>query len=109
MKILTLKINDQKYMSGKINTYMTKEAMKIQKAALDLGGKAKSIEHAELEEATELMEALIELSDRKTWLICEVFENKFTPDALDQNLSSEEIDATINMIIGAASGVIEKN
>lgn len=110
MKILTLKINEQNYMSGKISTFHTKEAMKIQRQALALGEQAQGLkEEINLEGAAEIFDALLELSDKKTWLLCEVYGNKFTPDELEKALSSEEIDVAVNEIIGVVSAAIEKN
>lgn len=109
MKILKLKLNEDTYMSGKITTYLTKEALRIQREALALGEKAKGMTEASTEEAAELLDAMFELSDRKAWLVCEVYGNKFTPDQLEKALSTDELDLAVNAIIGGASGVIEKN
>jgi hypothetical protein len=117
MKVLTLTINDQTYMTGKISAYMTKEAMKLQKEALEMAKKGLEVAEVDLKTdaalgvdlAEEVLNASLELLDRKAWLICEVFENKFTSDDLLKGVSNEDIDATINLIIGAVSKVIEKN
>jgi len=109
MKILTLKLNEKTYMSGKISTYLTKEAMKIQRDALAFGERAKGLTAGDLEGAGEVLDSLFELSDRKVWLVCEVYGNKFTADELEKSLSNEELDEAVNRIIGGASGVIEKN
>lgn len=111
MQLLKLKINDQTYMSGKITSYMTKEALKIHRAALDLRDKflEESDDQRLEEEAADLLDAVCDITDRKVWLLCEVYGNKFTPDEVERNLSTEEIDQALNMIINGASGVIAKN
>lgn len=109
MKLLTLKLNDKTFMSGKISMFLTKEALKIQRDALAVGKQAKGMSEEDIDGADELLQAVYELADRKIWLICEVYENKFSPDDLERGLTSEEVDIEINKIIGAVSGVIEKN
>ena len=110
MKIINIKLGDQTFMSGKISTYLTREAMKLQRDALALGEKAKDLkDDTNGVEALELFDAIDEQLARKIWLICETYENKFTPDLLERNLSTEEIDQEVQKIIGTASGVIEKN
>lgn len=111
MQLLKLKINDQTYMSGKITTYMTKEALKIHRDALELRDKALGGTDGQSPEeaAAELLDAVCDITDRKVWLLCEVYGNKFTTDEVEMNLSTEEIDQALNMIISGVSGVIEKN
>lgn len=109
MKILKLKINDKTYMSGKITTYMTKEALRIQREALTIAEKAQELDKGDLDIAAELFDEIYELSDRKTWLLCEVYGDQFTPDDVERGLSPDEVDMAINMIISGASGVVEKN
>ena len=109
MVLLKLKINDKTYMSGKITTYMTKEALRIQREALTVGERAMKLESGDVEGAAELFDDIYELSDRKTWLLCEVYGDQFTPDEVERGLTPDEVDIAINMIISGASGVIEKN
>jgi len=110
MKIITIKIEEKTYMSGKITAYLTKEAMKLQRDALELGKNAKRLPEDADEDATQgVFDDLVGLMDRKVWLICESYGKQFTPDDLERELTSEEIDIEVNKIISAASGVIEKN
>lgn len=110
MKILNIKLGDHTFMSGKITTYLTREAMKLQRDALVLGEKAKDLKDDTTgAEALELFDVINEQLERKIWLVCEAYENKFTPDLLERNLSTEEIDQEVQKIIGTVSGVIEKN
>ncbi len=43
MKLLSIKLGDKTYMSGKITTFLTREALKLQKEALKLGESAKKM------------------------------------------------------------------
>ena len=59
--------------------------------------------------AESLYASMIDLSDRKANLICEVYGNKFTADELDRILEQSEIDAEVNKIINGVTGIITKN
>lgn len=110
MRLLSIKLEDKTYMSGKITTFLTREALKLQKEALKLGESAKKmLDNINETEAQEILDALDGLLCRKVWLVCEAYGNKFTPDDLERSLDSEELDMEVNRIISAASGVIEKN
>lgn len=113
MKVLSLKLNDKTYMTGKITAYLSKEAFKIQKESLALAKKGKEIMNSEvdpqIEEAEELYNSLEELRERKTWLICEVYQNKFDVETLEKCLDDEEINQEINKILNGVTGVISKN
>jgi hypothetical protein len=113
MKVLTLKLNNKTYMTGKITAFLSKEALKIQKEALALGKKGKEIQQLDaenhMEEIEVLLNALAELRERKTWLICEVYQNKFDVETLEKSLSDDEIDEEVNKILYGIAGVISKN
>lgn len=111
MKVLILKMNDKTYTTGKITTFLSKEALKIQKEALALGKKGREVQNdiENLDVIDEILSALCELKERKTWLICELYGNKFTADELEKALDDEEIDEQINAIISGICGVIQKN
>jgi hypothetical protein len=113
MKVLTLKLNDITYMTGKITAYLSKEALKIQKESLELAKKGKDMrdntEGDQVNQADELLNDMMALRERKTWLICEVYQNKFDADLLEKNLEDEEIDQEINKILYGITGVISKN
>jgi Co/Zn/Cd efflux system component len=111
MKILMLKIDGKTYTTGKITAFMSKEALKIQKDALALAKTGKSLQDNtdDLELVNELLDKLVELKDRKVWVICEVYGNQFTADAVEKNLDDDEIDAEINKIIYGIAGIVTKN
>lgn len=113
MKVLSLKLNDITYMTGKITAYLSKEALKIQKESLELAKKGKAMqqnkESDQVNEADELLTAMMKLRERKTWLICEVYQNKFDVDTIEKSLDDEEIDQEINKILYGITGIISKN
>ena len=110
MKVLILELGDKKYTSSHITAYISKEAMKLNRDAIELGKLGEQAqEKPDTETAGRLMDSMIDLADRKTNLICEVYGNKFTAEDLDKNLSTEEIDEEIQKIILGISGVISKN
>lgn len=111
MKVLTLKLNDKTYATGKITAFLSKEALKIQKDALTLAKAGKDVQNdtENLEAVDNLLSSLLEVRERKNWLICEVYGNKFTADDIEKNLDDAEIDAEINRIISGIYGVVAKN
>lgn len=113
MKVLTLTIGDHTYTTGKITAFLSKEAMKINRDAVALAKESQRIQEdadtGSLDAVETLANAALELSERKAWLICEVYGNKFTPDDLEKELSTDEIDAEINAIISGINGVVSKN
>jgi hypothetical protein len=114
MKVLTLKLNDKIYTTGKITAYISKQALQIQKEAIALGKLGKELENDEgigdnLDKIDGLLDALMELKNRKGWLIKEVYGNVFTVDDIEKNLDDDEIDAEINRIIYGIAGVVSKN
>ena len=114
MKVLTLTIGDHTYTTGKITAFLSKEAMKINKDSVVLAKRAQEVQggtdvESDMDMIEDLANSVLELSERKAWLICETYGNKFTPDDLEKELSTEEIDAEINAIINGIQGVISKN
>jgi hypothetical protein len=99
------------YTTGKITAFMSKEAVKIQKEAIALAKKGNELqENSEnLDLVDELLDSLQELKDKKAWLICEVYGNRFSIDDIEKSLSDAEIDYEINRIIYGIAGVISKN
>lgn len=111
MKVLTLQLNGKKYATTKITAYMSKEALKIQKDALDLAksGKAVQEDSSNLDAVGNLLDQLFEIKDRKVALICDIYGNKFTADEIEKILSDEEIDAQMAAIVMGIAGVASKN
>lgn len=111
MKVLTLRIGDKTYTTGKITAFLSKEALKIQKDAIALGKKGQDLQanSEDLDMADNLLTDMFELKERKAWLICEVYGNKFSTDILQNTFDDEEIDVEINKIIFGVAGVISKN
>lgn len=113
MKVLTIKINDKTHATGKITAFYSKEAMRIQKEAISVAKLGKGFQDIDgiddVDKIEELFTRLEELKERKAWLICEIYGNKFDIESLQKELSDEEIDAEINKITNGISGIISKN
>lgn len=111
MKILKLKLNEKTYSTGKITAFISKEALKIQKEAITLAKKGKLLQNdlENIDAIEEVLEVMAELKERKTWVLCEVYGNKFTADDLEKEFSDEEIEIEVNKIIMGVSGVVQKN
>lgn len=110
MQVLSLKLGEKTYTTVKVTAFMSKEAMRINRDAMTLANKSKEIkDNLDADAAAEIMEELINLNDRKTCLICEVYGGKFTADEVEKELSSAEIDAEVQKITRGVTGVIVKN
>lgn len=109
MKILKLTLGGTTYTSSRITVYHTREALKIQKEALQIAQKADSLNQQDLEAVSTMLEDLDGLYDRKVCLLCEVYGDQFMADDVERELDEEELEAAVNAIIGRATGVIEKN
>lgn len=111
MKILTLKVNGKTHTTGKITAFLAKQAININKEALKLAktGQAMADNAEDIDLAERLFEEMDELNNRKAWLVCELYANKFTQDELEKELTLTELDAEIAKIIRGISGITEKN
>lgn len=108
MNVLSIKVNESTYKAGRISLYLTKEVLKIQKEALKIA-KISEADLNKTEVAEEILDKVFELTERKVFLICEVYGDQFTSDELERALTQQEIDHEINKILSGASRVIEKN
>lgn len=111
MKILNIEISGKAYITGKITAFLSKEALKIQRDSLELAKLGKQVQQDEsnLDQVSCMLDMLEELNKRKAWLICETYQNQFSPDELEKELSSEEITLEVNKIISGVTGIISKN
>ena len=111
MKVLSININGKTYMTGKITAYVSKEALKIQRDTMAFVKKAKAVQENlhDMDAIESMFEELSNLTTQKTWLICEVYQNQFTPDELEKQFTREEIENEINKIISGVTGIIAKN
>ena len=111
MRILSIQINGKTFMTGKITAYLSKEALKIQRDPLELAKLGKQVQQDEsnVDQISVMFDMIEDLNKRKVWIICEVYQNQFTPDELEKELSSEEIILEVNKIISGVTGIISKN
>jgi len=111
MNVLSMKLLEKTYVAGKITAFASKEALKIQEDAIEIAETAKKVQEntQNISLVKELISKLEEINARKTYIICEVYNNKFTPDELENSLSLQEIDGEINKIVSGVTGIITKN
>ena len=113
MKILTLKIGEKTYTTGRVTAFLSRKAMEISRETIELAKLGTAMKEQEgstdLNAVSELMEKLSDLKSQKAWFISQVYGEKFTVEDLEQNLTDEEIDAEVMKITNAIFGVIEKN
>lgn len=111
MKPIKIKLGERLFTSTKITAWMAREAIATHKEALSLSKVAKEIQEtkSDVEAAFEILEKLEDLATRKANLICEAYGNKFTVDELEKELSREEIDAQLEVIMTGIESVLSKN
>ncbi len=110
MKILTIELGGRKYASSHITAYLSREAMKLNRDALELGKLGRQVQESpDIDAAEKLMDEMLDLSERKAQFICEVYGRKFTAEELEKELSAEEIDAELQKVMLGISGIISKN
>lgn len=110
MKTLTLQLGDKLYTVSRITAWQSREALAINKTALELAKKAKSIgDDADENDASEIIDLMGEITTRRSNLICEVYGGKFTVDELEKNLTTEEIAEHMNQITFGIMGIVQKN
>lgn len=115
MKVLTIKLKEKTYTTGKITAFISREALKIQKESIQLAKKGLELQNTldesiiTIDKAEEILDLSESLLQKKYWLVCEAYQNKFTVDDLEKELSSEEIEFEINKILGGVQGIISKN
>jgi hypothetical protein len=112
MKVLSLKIGDKTYTTSRITAYLSRKAMAINTASLTLakeGVALRDSEEKDLDATSALMGKLTELSDMKSWFVCQVYGERFSLEELEMSLTTEEIEEEVRRITTAIFGVIEKN
>ena len=111
MRVLTIKLGDQSYSTGKITAYLSREALKIQSEAIKVAKRGQELLKTpdDVDAAGELLDDIIALRDKKGWLLCQVYGDQFTLEELEAHFDDKEIDAEINKIISGISGVVTKN
>jgi len=109
VKTLTLQLGDKLYTTGRITAWQSREAFAINKDALKFAQRAKEMGDIGEAEMVEVLDALDNVSTRRTNLVCEVYGNKFTADELEKSLSMDEIVEQVNQITYGIMGVVQKN
>jgi len=109
MKTLTLKLGDKTYTTGRITAWQAREAIAVNKDAVEIEEKSKQLNENDLESVKDLLQAIDNFTTRRASLICDVFGNKFTIDELEKSLTPDEIQKCFNDIATGIYGVVEKN
>lgn len=109
MNVLVIKVGDKTHTTGRITSYLSRQALKIQADALKIGQLGQTLDATDVDQASVMFDELMQLKDRKSWLVCEIFGKAFTPEELEMEYTDYEIDAAVNMIISGVYGVISKN
>ncbi len=106
MKPFRIKIKDTLFYAAKITMAQSREAIRINNEKLEL---SKYEESGTVEDATYVYAKLDELLVRQLILICEVFENKFTIDELQNELTRAQVEDEVRKIITGTVGIVTKN
>lgn len=110
--IIKIKLGSKSYSAISFPASISREAMKINRDALELAKMEEGIQQAaqdgDYDKIAELMDKLIEIKDRKATLICKAYGDKFDLDMLLDNASDADIDQQINMITSSIGNMIAK-
>jgi hypothetical protein len=109
--VYTIEINDKRYTQVRILAYLARSAIALNRETLDFAKQAQEIQKSDVgvEDVEQITERISELNDRKSNLVCEVFENKFTVDELERNYSVAEITELVQKIVSGIGGTLTKN
>jgi hypothetical protein len=111
MNVLTIILGEKRYTTARITAFYTREATSIQRDTITIATRAKEVEEngIDVDDTFSILNDLSELSDRKANLICKVFDDKFTSEELEKNLTKDEIDGVVQKIMIGINGVLTKN
>ena len=111
MQVLSLKVGDTTYTTGRASAFLARKALEINRKTIDMAKKAGEIKEngADLDAVDGLMAQMSELNDLKSWLICAVYGDKFTVEQLEKALTAEEMTAEVQRVTSAIMGIIPKN
>jgi len=111
MKVLSLKIGEKTYTTGRATAYLARKALEINKKTIEMAKKASEIKEGgvDLDAVDGLMTQMSEINDLKSWLICVVYGDKFTVEQLENSLTAEELTAEVQRVTQAIMGIIPKN
>lgn len=110
--LLKIKLDNKTYTATSIVSAVSREAMKINRDALELAKVEDSITQSAAEQdydkIAEILDNLLELKDRKAALIVKAYGNKFDLDTLLDNVTDAEIDQQINLLTASISSMVAK-
>ena len=111
MQVLSLKVGDTTCTTGRASAYLARKALEINRKTIEMAKKAEAIREsgADLEAVDGLMTQMAELNDLKSWLVCQVYGEKFTVEQLENSLTAEELTAEVQRVTNAIMGIIPKN
>lgn len=96
---MNITINGNTYESGKITAAMTRRALQLNVEALDAAAAAEKLKATQdAQDASELLALIGTNLDEKAALVCDVFGNAFTRDALLDAVSNAELNGLIQQI-----------
>lgn len=111
MQVLSLKVGNKTYTTGRASAFLARKALEINKKTIEMAKKASEIKEggADLDAVDGLMTQMSELNDMKSWLICAVYGDKFTVEQLENALTAEELTGEVTRVTQAIMGIIPKN
>lgn len=111
MQILSLKVGDTTYTTGRATAYLARKALEINRKTIEMAKKATEIKGggADLDAVDSLMAQMEELSNLKSWIVCQIYGEKFTVEQLENSLTAEELTAEVQRVTQAIMGIIPKN
>ncbi len=106
MRILTVRVGGKTYTAAAITTGLAREALRCMDEIGELQKKTAALTYAAgAAEISAAVRARLRCSDRQTALLCRVFGDRFTADALEDSLTRPELDALTLSVAEAVADV----
>lgn len=106
MQILTVRVDGKTYTASTITTGLARETLRCMEELTAVRKKAQALDaDCGAAEILPAVRARLRCDDRAAALLCRVFGDRFTADALEDSLSRAELDALILRLADAVADV----
>lgn len=110
MRILTVRVGGKTYTAASITTGLARETLRAMEELAAVRRSAQALDpDCGAAEISAAVRARLRCEDRELSLVCRVFGDRFTADALEQSLTRSEIDALTLRIADAVADVAAQN
>lgn len=106
MKTITARVGGKTYTAAAITTSAAREAMRVMEELDAVRRRALALsDESGAAEVSAAVRARLRCTERETALLCRVFGDRFTPDALEDSLTRAELDALVAALTDAVASL----